>query len=323
MLNTKICQLLKIQYPIISSGMMWFSNPEFAAAASNAGILGTITAARCKSKAELIDDIRRVKALTDKPFSVNISILPEMQSMSLTSQFFEAIMEEQVPVVETAGRDPGEIFNQLHQAGVKIIHKVPASRHALHAQKSGADAVIVVGTECGGHPGMDNVGTLVLVPRAAEMLDIPVIAGGGIADGRGLAAALALGAEGICMGTRLLATEECCIHRNFKEWMLTATEKDTLLVQRSVKNQARVRPNADMFACLAREEQGGATMEDLHPYTSGTLSRQVSLEGDLEHGLVPMGQAVGLVHDIKPLAQVIADIMDQAAETLRHLQSLI
>lgn len=322
MLHTQICDILGIRYPILSTGMMWFSVPEFAAAASNAGILGTITAARCRTKEELVADIRRVRELTDKPFAVNISILPEMQPMSLTNQFFDAIMEEGVPVVETAGRDPGEVFQRLHAAGVKIVHKVPASRHALRAQKSGADVVAVVGTECGGHPGMDNVGTMVLTARAAEMVDIPVVAGGGIADGRGLAAALALGADGVCMGTRFLATEECRIHPSFKEWMLTATEKDTVLVQRSVRNQARVRPNEDMAACLAREEQGGATMADLHPWTSGSLSLEVSLNGDLDHGLVPMGQAVGLIHDVKPIAQVVQDIMADAEAALARLKTL-
>ena len=320
-MRTRICDLFSIQYPIISGGMMWLTTPEFAAAVSNAGGLGIITAARNTSKADLVDEIRRMRDLTDKPFGVNVSMLPEVQPMEMTKQFFEAIAEEHVPVIETAGRDPGDLFNIVKDAGTKIIHKVPTVRHAVHAQKGGADAVTIVGMECGGHPGMENVGSIVLVPRAAESVSIPVIAGGGFSDARGLVAALALGAEGVCMGTRFMATEECAIHANYKDWMVNASERDTMLIQRSIKNQARVRVNRDAEKVLELEEQG-ATLADLMPYISGSHGRDGAFTGDLDMGTLCMGQGVGLVKDIKPVAQVISEIMTEAEDVMSRLKGI-
>jgi len=321
-MRTRICDLFGIQYPIVSGGMMYLTTPEFAAAVSRAGGLGIFTAARNPSKAALVEEIRRMKDLTEgKPFGVNVSMLPEVQPMELTREFFEAIAEEQVPVIETAGRDPGDLFEIVKAAGTKIIHKVPTTRHAVHAQKAGADAVTVVGMECGGHPGMENVGTMVLVPRAAESVTIPVIAGGGIADARGLVAALALGAEGVCMGTRFMATKECAMHENYKDWMLSASERDTVLIQRSIKNQARVRVNSTAEKVLSLEEQG-AGLKELMPYISGTLGRDGCLGGDLEMGTTCMGQSVGLVKEVKSVAEVIQEIMTEADSVLARLEGL-
>jgi NAD(P)H-dependent flavin oxidoreductase YrpB (nitropropane dioxygenase family) len=320
-MHTRICDILGIEHPIIAGGMMWFSTPEFAAAVSNAGALGVMTAARCSSKDELIRDIRKAKELTDKPFAVNISILPELMKQERTRQFIEAVAQERVAAVETSGRDPGDLFKILKDAGVKIIHKVATVRHALHAEKAGVDAVTVVGLECGGHPSMDDVGTMVLVPRAAESLKIPVIAGGGFADSRGLIAALALGAEGVCLGTRMLATTECSLHENFKNWIASASETETLLIQRSIRNQARVRNNEGARKVLEMESQG-ATLEDLMPYIAGSVLLESLRTGDLEHGTLPVGQAIGLIKEIKPVKQVIDEIMGGAAEVIERLNTL-
>ena len=322
MLHTQICDILGIEYPIIAGGMMWFSTPEFAAAASNAGILGIITAARCSNKQELVEQIHKTRSLTNKPFGVNISMLPEVQPHEMTKQFFEAVAEEGVPVVETSGRDPGDLFEILKSANVKIIHKVPAVRHAIHAQKSGADIVTIVGTECGGHPGMDNIGTMVLVPRAVEEVTIPVIAGGGIADARGLVAALALGASGVVIGTRFMASQECMMHQNFKDWMIKATEKDTMLIQRSIKNQARVRRNADAETVLSLEESGNSTLQDLMPYISGKVGLQSIISGNMDKGTFPVGQSVGLVHEIKPLADIVQELVSGASEVMKYLNKI-
>ena len=321
MLHTRLCDVLSIKYPIISGGMMWFSTPEFAAAASNAGALGVITAAKSPDKAHLIEEIRKTRSLTDRPFAVNISMLPEVQPHEMTLEFFEAVAEEKVPVIETAGRDPGDLFQIVKPAGTKIIHKVPSARHAVHAEKAGADIVTVVGTECGGHPGMDNIGTIVAAAKAAESVSIPVVAGGGIADGRGLVAALALGCEGVCMGTRFMATDECAMHDNFKKWMVAADERDTMLIQRSIRNQARVRINADAEKVLQMEAEG-ATLADLMPYIAGKVGLESLKSGDMDHGTLPMGQSVGLIHDVKPISQVVRDIMTQAEAVIARLDAL-
>jgi len=320
-MKTKITELLSIEYPIIQGGMQWLSRAELAAAVSNAGGLGIITAATHPGKKELIEEIRKTRTLTDKPFGVNISMLPEVGPKDTSAQFFEAVIEEKVPVVETSGRSPETYVHDLKTAGIKIIHKVPAIRFAKKAERVGADAVIIVGFECGGHPGMDDVTTLVLTPKAADTLSIPLIAGGGFADARGLVAALALGAEGIVMGTRFVATTESLAHLNYKEWMLQAQETDTVMIQRSIRNAARVRKNYGSEKVLEMEARG-ATLEELLAVVSGKVGRDSLFEGDLDNGTFSMGQCVGLIKEIKSVKEVIEEIIFEADNILNRLQSL-
>lgn len=320
-MKTKITGLLGIKHPIIQGGMQWLSRAELAAAVSNAGGLGIITAATHPSKGKLVEEIRKTQALTDKPFAVNISMLPEIAPNELVRQYFQAVMEEKVPVVETSGRSPEEFVPALKQAGVKIIHKVPAVRFARKAESVGADAVTIVGFECGGHPGMDDVTTMVLVPKAVDNLSIPVIAGGGIADARGLVAALSLGAEAVVMGTRFLAATECPVHPRFKEWILSAQETDTMLIQRSINNAVRVMKNA-AAAKVQDMEARGAGLEELLTVISGQVGRRCWIEGDMDGGTLAMGQDVGLIREIKPVKEIIEDIVRESETVVARLDHI-
>lgn len=320
-MKTRITELLGIKYPIIQGGMQWLSRAEFAAAVSNAGGLGLITAATHPGKKELVEEIRKTRELTDKPFGVNISMLPEISSKEKTVEYFEAVIEEKVPVVETSGRSPEEFVPYLKQAGIKLIHKVPAVRFAQKAERVGADAVTIVGFECGGHPGMDDVTTLILTPKASANLSIPVIAGGGIADARGFVAALALGAEGVVMGTRFVATTESLAHPKFKEWIVQAQETDTVIIQRSIRNPARVMRNAAAEK-VAEMESRGANLEELLTVISGRVGRRALFEGDLDGGTFAIGQCVGLIHEIKPVKDVIEEIVNGAEEVLARLKRI-
>lgn len=284
--------------------------------------LGIITAATHPTKEALVEEIRKVRALTDKLFGVNISMLPEVGPRDKTAAYFEAVIEEKVPVVETSGRSPEEYVPYLKQAGIKLIHKVPAVRYAQKAERVGADAVTIVGFECGGHPGMDDVTTMVLTPRTVDSLSIPVVAGGGIADARGFVAALALGAEGVVMGTRFVATTESLAHTNLKEWMVKARETDTLIIQRSIRNAARVIKNSAAEKVLEMEARG-ATLEELLTIISGQVGRRALFEGDLEGGTFAMGQCVGLVYEIKPVKEVIEELVSGAEEILARLQGML
>lgn len=321
-MQTRITQLLGIKYPVIQGGMQWLSRAEFAAAVSNAGGLGIITAATHATKEALVEEIRKTRALTDKPFGVNISMLPEVGPKDKTAAYFEAVIEEQVPVVETSGRSPGEFVPRLKQAGIKLIHKVPAVRFAQKAERVGADAVTIVGFECGGHPGMDDVTTLVLTPRTVDSVSIPVIAGGGIADARGFVAALALGAEGVVMGTRFVATKESLAHANYKEWMVNARETDTVMIQRSIRNAARVMKNSAAARVLEMEARG-ATLEELLTVISGQVGRRALFDGDVEGGTFAVGQCVGLVNEIKTVQEVIEELVTGAEKILARLQGLL
>jgi len=321
-MKTRITELLGIKYPIIQGGMQWLSRAELAAAVSNAGGLGIITAATHPGKQELVEEIRRTRELTDRPFGVNISMLPDVGPGDKTPGYFEAVIEEKVPVVETSGRSPEAFVPYLKEAGIRLIHKVPAVRFAQKAERVGADAVTIVGFECGGHPGMDDVTTLILAPRTADSVSIPVIAGGGIADARGLVAALALGAEGVVMGTRFVATAECIAHRNHKEWIVNARETDTLMVQRSIRNAARVMRNAAAERVLEMEARG-ASLEELLTVIGGQIGRRAVLNGDIDGGTFAVGQCVGLVKEIKPIREVIEEMVAGAGEIMSRLNKIM
>ncbi len=322
MFKTRITEMLGIEYPIIQGGMQWLSVAELVSAVSEAGGLGLITAASFPDPEDLRDEIQKTKTLTQKPFGVNISMLPVLMEGDITKRYVKVIVEEKIPVVETSGRNPEPLIPALKEGGVKIFHKVPAVRFARKAESVGADAVTIVGFECGGHPGMDDVTSMILIPRAAENLDIPVIAGGGIADSRGFMAALALGAEAVVMGTRFLATKECPAHANFKEWLVEAQETDTMMIERSIRNAVRVIRNETAEKVLEMEEKG-ATLDELIVYISGKVNREAWMSGDLDGATIACGQNVGLIHDVKTVKEVIDDIVNGAREIAGRLNGIV
>lgn len=319
-MKTRLTDLLGIKYPIIQGGMQWLAYAEFAAAVSEAGGVGTINAAMHVTKGSLINEIRKVKRLTNKPFIVNISLFPSLTKEDIEKSYFEAIIEEGVRIVETSGRSPEKYIPMLKQAGVKIIHKVPAVRYAKKVEGLGVDAVSIVGFECGGHPGMDDVTSMILIPKAAETLSIPIIAGGGIADGRGLVAALALGAQGVVMGTRFVATKECLIHQNFKDVIVNSDETDTLVIQRSIRNAARVYKNEPAKRVLEMEAEG-ANLEQLMTVISGQNGKKGYESGNIHTGIFPVGQNMGLIHNIKTIKEVIDEIVLDAEKTMAILNN--
>ncbi|AET68526.1 2-nitropropane dioxygenase-like enzyme [Desulfosporosinus orientis DSM 765] len=320
-MKTRITELLGIEHPIIAGGMQWISRAEIAAAISNAGALGTITAATHTTKEELITEIRKTRDLTDRPFGVNISMLPETTPGDMTSKFMEAIIEEKVPVVETSGRSPEAYVPALKKAGIKIIHKVPSIRFALKAERVGVDAVTIVGFECGGHPGIDDVTTFVMIPKAARLLSIPVLAGGGVADARGLLAALAMGAEGVVMGTRFVATKECVAHPNYKEWMVNASETDTMIILRSLRNPLRAIKNKAALKVLEMENRG-AKLEELLTVVGGGIGRKALIEGDMENSTFALGQCIGNIEDVLPVRVVIEEMVEGAAKGMERMKSI-
>lgn len=321
MLNTRITQMLGIDYPIIQGGMQWLGRAQLASAVSNAGGLGVITALSLDTTDDFRDELRRMRDMTDRPFGVNISMLPVMTSADMTQRLADIVCEEAVPVVETAGRSPEPIVGKLKAAGVKLMHKVPAVRFAKKAQAVGADAVIVVGFECGGHPGLDDVPSLILVPKAAAELDIPVIAAGGFCDGCSLAAALALGAEGVLMGTRFMACAESPIHDSFKQWFVEAQETQTVVIERSIKNAARVMNN-DAAQQVVKMEAEGASLNDLLTVIAGKFGREAYLSGDLNAATIACGQVVGRIDAIKTAKEIIDDTVREARQTADRLAAL-
>lgn len=320
-MKTRITELLGIEYPIIAGGMQWISRAEMASAISNAGALGTITAATHATKEELITEIRKTRDLTDRPFGVNISMLPDTDPGDMTSKFMEAIIEEKVPVVETSGRSPEAYVPALKKAGIKIIHKVPSVRFALKAERVGVEAVTIVGFECGGHPGTDDVTTFVMIPKAARLLSIPVLAGGGVADARGLLAALAMGAEGVVMGTRFVATKECMAHPNYKEWMVNASETDTMIILKSIKNPLRAIKNKAALKVLEMENRG-AKLEELLAVVGGGIGRKALIEGDMENGTFALGQCIGNIDDVISVREVIEEMVEGAAKGMERMKSI-
>lgn len=318
MLKTKVTELLGIKYPIMQGGLQHLGTPELASAVSNAGGLGTINATIYPTIEEFTAAIRKLKTLTDKPYCVNVSMLPTLSPGELTMEYFKVIVREAVPVVETAGRDPKEFVPMLKAAGIKLIHKVAAVKYARKAEEAGADIVTIVGVECAGHPGMDDITTMVLGRKVAKTVRIPVLIGGGIADGAGLVAALALGADGVVMGTRFVASQECIIHPNYKNWIVESCENDTILIQRSIKNMIRAMKNDAALQCLEMEHQG-AGLNELLTVISGKKSKGCQMEGDLKGGVFAIGQAVGLIDEIKTAGQIVEDVVQEAEAVMARL----
>jgi len=321
MFKTRITEMLGIDYPIIQGGMLWLSTADLAAAVSNAGGFGIITALSCGSKEKLRAEVRRCKDMTDKPFGVNVSMLPRLTAHDQTEGYFDVIIEEGVTGVETSGRNPEPYLPRLKQAGIKVIHKVPAVRFAQKAESVGVDAVTLVGFECGGLPGMDDVTTFILIQKATGLLGIPVVAGGGICDAKGFMAALALGAEGVLMGTRFMLTHECWAHPQIKERLLQATELDTVLVARSMQNASRVIKNQAAMRALEMEQRN-ATLEELRTVINSEAGLKALQEGDANGGIIACGQVIGLIDDLKSVQEVIDEIVEGAQAIYRRLRGI-
>ena len=319
MFKTRITELLGIEHPIVQGGMMWISRAELVAAVSNAGGLGIMTALTFPSPEELAAEIRKTRELTDKPFGVNITLIPTLKAVDYDS-YVDVVLKEGIKVVETAGRSPEPYVERLKAAGVKVIHKCTAVRFARTAERIGCDVISIDGFECAGHPGEEDVTSLILIPLTTDAVKIPVIASGGFGDGRGLVAALALGAEGINMGTRFMATQESPVHPKVKEWLVQASERDTLLVQRSLRNTARALRNPTAEKVSEMEKQG-ATLEELAPLISGTEGRKILETGVLDKGILSAGQVVGLVRDIPTVKQLIDGIIQEAKEVASHISA--
>jgi NADH:quinone reductase (non-electrogenic) len=320
MLETRITRLFGIKYPILCGGMFWVGRAELIAAVGNAGGLGFLTAATYPTLEELRDDIHKARDLTDKPIGLNINLFASVRPQPI-EEWVELTIAERIPVVETSGRSPQGIIEPLHAAGVKIMHKVPGVKYALTAERLGVDAICVVGHEAGGHPGMDEVTSLVMVPAAADAVKLPLVAGGGFADGRGLVAALALGADAILMGTRFMATKECRGQAAFKEWMVHAAETETVYCMKSIMNPSRLAKNSVAEKVMDLEKKG-ATLEELLPL----ISRQgpaVVDTGNMEDGLVSMGQSVGLVHDVPTCQELIDRIVEEAQAAQQRIDGIV
>ena len=317
-MKTRITELFGIQHPIIQGGMHYVGFAELAAAVSNAGGLGVITGLTQKTPKDLANEIARCRDLTDKPFGVNLTFLPTVSSPDYPG-YVKAIIEGGVTVVETAGRNPSEVMPYLKDAGIKVIHKCTSVRHSLKAQSIGCDAVSVDGFECGGHPGEDDIPNMILLPRAADELEIPFVASGGMADARSLVAALSMGAEGMNMGTRFIATKEAPVHQKVKEAIVAASELDTRLVMRPLRNTERVLTNAAVERLLEKEARLGKDIkfEDIIDEVAGVYPK-IMIDGDMEAGAWSCGMVAGLIHDIPTCEELISGIMREAEAIVRQ-----
>lgn len=320
-MNTVLTKALDIKYPIIQGGMMWISKPELVSAISNAGCLGILSGLTYETPELLSDAIKKTKEMTDKSFGVNITMLPTLRQINYDA-YIDAIIDSGVKIVETAGNNPEAFMGKLKKNNVKVIHKCTSVKHALKAEKIGCDFVSIDGFECAGHPGEMDVTSLILIPLAVDALKIPVIASGGFADGRGLLAALSLGACGVNMGTRFMATKEAPIHDNIKKRLVEATENDTMLIERSLKNTIRVLRNRQAELVEKMEKEGKGLME-LAPLLSGMNGKRCLLEGDYDGFIFGCGQSVGLIRDIPTVAELVKRIVDDGLNSFNRLKNII
>jgi NADH:quinone reductase (non-electrogenic) len=323
-MRTAITEMFGIRHPIIQGGMHYVGLAELASAVSNAGGLGIITGLTQRTPELLAREIARCRDMTDQPFGVNLTFLPAFTAPPYP-EYIAAIIEGGIKIAETAGRSPEQYLPPLKAAGVKIIHKCTSVRHSLKAQRIGCDAVSVDGFECGGHPGEDDVPNFILLPRAADELKIPFVASGGMADGRSLVAALALGAAGMNMGTRFIATKEAPVHDNVKRAIVAASELDTRLIMRGLRNTERVLKNkgAERIIEIEREKGATLTIADIKEQVGGMYPRIMG-EGDVDAGAFSCGMVAGLVHDIPTVADLIDGIMRQAEQLIRsRLEALL
>ena len=320
--KTEITEMLGIEHPILCGGMQWISRADIVAAVANAGGIGFLTAESLETPEDLRKEIKRVRDLTDKPFGVNLSMVPEFGLPERTLKFCDVVVEEGVNVVETAGRSPEPLMPKLKEGGIKVIHKLTSVRHALSAQRLGVDAVTMIGFGSGGHIGNDNVGSYILIPKAVAALNIPVIAGGGICNGRGFLAALAMGADAVLMGTAFMMTRECRIHQNIKDRLLETKETDTALLLTTVMNPIRCMKNKLADECLAIEAEG-AGFEEVIKTVAGGKGQIAYDNGDPDGAPIACGQIAGLIDEIKSVGQVIEDIITEADMLLDRLNGLV
>ena len=316
--KTAITKLFGIRHPIIQGGMHYVGFAELAAAVSNAGGLGIITGLTQKTPELLAREIARCRDTTDRPFGVNLTFLPALSAPPYP-EYVAAIIEGDVKIVETAGRNPEAYLPALKAAGIKIIHKCTSVRHSLKAERIGCDAVSVDGFECGGHPGEDDVPNMILLPRAADELKIPFVASGGMADARSLVAALAMGASGMNMGTRFIATKEAPVHERVKQAIVAASELDTRLIMRALRNTERVLRNAavDRLLEIERDKRTSVQFSDIHDQVAGVYPK-IMIDGDMDAGAWSCGMVVGLIHDIPTVRELIERIMAEAEQLIRQ-----
>jgi NADH:quinone reductase (non-electrogenic) len=315
MFRTRLTDLLGTEYPIIGGCMQYITGPEFTASISNAGGLGIMSSAMFRSQGEFRAALRGLKSLTDKPYAVNLNLFPALRPID-NHVYLEIILEEEVPVVEFSGnRPPEDILSGLEEAGVKVLHKCVSVRHALAAQKLGVSAVTLLGSEGGGHIGEAGLTALSLIPQACDALDIPVIAAGGIVDGRTFLAAMALGAEGVQIGTRFMVTEECPIHDNVKSALLAARESDTMRILGIVHNQLRVWRNGAALR-VQELEANEADVEEIFSVAAGANVKRLLEDGDVDAGVLACGQNIGIINEVEPVAEVIGKMVREAEDIL-------
>jgi len=315
-MKTRFTEAFGIEHPIIQGGMQWVGRAELIAAVANAGALGCLTAFTQPTPEDLLKEINRVKDMTDKPFAVNFTILPTLKPVPY-QEYMDAIIQSGVKIIETAGNNPKVFLPKIKEAGIKVIHKCTSVRHAVSAQKAGVDAISIDGFECAGHPGEDDTPGLILIPRAADQLDIPIIASGGFADGRGLAAAVALGADGINMGTRFMATKEAPIHQSIKEKILGANELQTSLIFRTLRNTSRMFTNEVSLKVIEMEAEG-KSIEEIGPVASGQRGRLVYENGDENAGVWSAGMCIGLIDDIPSVDKLVSRIVNEAEDVIKE-----
>ena len=322
MLKTRITDLFGIEHPVIQGGLQWVGYAELVSAVSNAGALGILTALTQPSPEDLVKEIQRTREMTDKPFGVNLTVLPTINPPPY-EEYAQAIVGSGVKIVETAGRSPEPFMELFKEYDVKVIHKCTSVRHALKAQSVGVSAITIDGFECAGHPGEDDIPSLVLLPQAAEALDVPVAGCGGFSDAKSLVAALALGGEAIVMGTRFMATKEAGIHQNVKDKMTEADELSTNLMFRTMHNTARVFKNSVSDQVVEIESTGTATFEDIKDLVAGQRGRVVFEEGDLEHGIWSAGISVARVKDVPSCKEMVSRLVSDAENIIDgRLQSV-
>ncbi|WP_226676167.1 NAD(P)H-dependent flavin oxidoreductase [Rossellomorea aquimaris] len=319
-MKTRITKLLNIEYPVICGGLYRIGRAPLAAAVSEAGGLGIMTSATFETAEDLRREIRVARKLTEKPIGVNINLFPSVKNMP-NEAYIDVLLDEGIRIVETSGRSPEPYMKVLKDNNVTVIHKVAGVKYAKTAERVGCDAVTVVGFEAGGHPGMEDVGNIVLVPQTVDAVSIPVLAGGGIADGRGLTAMLALGAEGIVMGTRFLASQEAMVHDNVKRWMVQATELDTAIIQKSIGSTSRVARNEIALQVMEAENRG-AELKELLPLISGQRAAKVFNEGDLDAGIFSCGQSVARISDIQTAEEIILGVVGEAKQAMERMSKV-
>lgn len=316
MLKTKFTETFGIKHPIVQGGMQWVGTAEMVAPVANAGALGFLTALTQPTPEDLTKEIARCKEMTDQPFGVNLTILPALKPPPY-EEYRQAIVESGVKIVETAGQNPAPHLPAFKDAGIKVLHKCTSVRHAVKAQSIGVDGLSIDGFECAGHPGEDDIPGLILIPAAANQITIPMVASGGFGDGRGLAAALALGADGINMGTRFMCTKESPVHQNVKQAMVDMDERSTNLIFRTLHNTARVARNAVSDEVVEIEGKGNAKIEDISHLVAGARGRIVFEDGDVEHGIWSAGMIMGLINDIPSVEELVTRIVADAEEIIR------